>query len=156
MIVNEYKKSIYNFVMVFFFPFSSVQMWINPCAQVIFDSDPAPKDVSSPAAVEMMSQAMIRCGGGGGESATQWVLFYFDSFLCLWISSWVFLGFFSNCVCVFLHRGMMDEEGNQFVAYFLPNEDTLRKRKRDMEEEMDYMPEELYDHTNTHQTHCVS
>lgn len=41
---------------------------------------------------------------------------------------------------------MMDEEGNQFVAYFLPNEDTLRKRKRDVEEEVDYMPEDLYDH----------
>lgn len=36
-------------------------MWINPCAQVIFDSDPAPKDISGPAAVDMMSQAMIRC-----------------------------------------------------------------------------------------------
>lgn len=36
------------------------QMWINPCAQVIFDSDPAPKDISAPAGVEMMSQAMIR------------------------------------------------------------------------------------------------
>lgn len=35
-------------------------MWINPCAQVIFDSDPAPKDISAPAGVEMMSQAMIR------------------------------------------------------------------------------------------------
>lgn len=42
-----------------------------------------------------------------------------------------------------LHRGMMDEEGNQFVAYFLPNEDTLRKRKRDFEEGVDYMPEDL-------------
>lgn len=40
----------------------------------------------------------------------------------------------------------MDEEGNQFVAYFLPNEETLRKRKRDVEEELDYMPEELYDY----------
>lgn len=38
-----------------------LQMWINPCAQVIFDSDPAPKDVSGPAGVDMMSQAMIRC-----------------------------------------------------------------------------------------------
>lgn len=42
-----------------------------------------------------------------------------------------------------LYRGMMDEEGNQFVAYFLPNEDTLRKRKRDCDEGMDYMPEDL-------------
>ncbi|XP_030600760.1 RNA polymerase II-associated factor 1 homolog [Archocentrus centrarchus] len=82
--------------------FPDFKMWINPCAQVIFDSDPAPKDMSGPAAVEMMSQAMI--------------------------------------------RGMMDEEGNQFVAYFLPNEDTLRKRKRDCEEGVDYMPEDVYDY----------
>lgn len=38
---------------------------------------------------------------------------------------------------------MMDEEGNQFVAYFLPNEETLRKRKRDCDEGLDYMPEEV-------------
>ncbi|XP_019729945.1 RNA polymerase II-associated factor 1 homolog [Hippocampus comes] len=82
--------------------FPDFKMWINPCAQVIFDSDPAPKDMSGPAGVEMMSQAMI--------------------------------------------RGMMDEEGNQFVAYFLPNEDTLRKRKRDCDEGLDYMPDDLYDY----------
>ncbi|KAL6115965.1 paf1 [Pungitius sinensis] len=82
--------------------FPDFKMWINPCAQVIFDSDPAPKDLSAPAGVEMMSQAMI--------------------------------------------RGMMDEEGNQFVAYFLPNEETIRKRKRDCDEGMDYMPEDLYDY----------
>lgn len=40
----------------------------------------------------------------------------------------------------------MDEEGNQFVAYFLPHEETLRKRKRDVEESMDYMPDDLYVH----------
>ncbi|NXV55496.1 PAF1 factor, partial [Molothrus ater] len=78
------------------------EMWINPCAQVIFDSDPAPKDTSGAAALEMMSQAMI--------------------------------------------RGMMDEEGNQFVAYFLPVEETLRKRKRDQEEDVDYAPEDVYDY----------
>ncbi|XP_028857169.1 RNA polymerase II-associated factor 1 homolog [Denticeps clupeoides] len=82
--------------------FPDFKMWINPCAQVIFDSDPAPKDISGPAGVDMMSQAMI--------------------------------------------RGMMDEEGNQFVAYFLPNEDTMRKRKRDFEEDVDYMPEEVYEY----------
>ncbi|MEQ2192269.1 hypothetical protein XENOCAPTIV_009332 [Xenoophorus captivus] len=82
--------------------FPDFKMWINPCAQVIFDSDPAPKDISGPQGVDMMSQAMI--------------------------------------------RGMMDEEGNQFVAYFLPNEETLRKRKRDCEEGLDYMPEDLYDY----------
>ncbi|NWH98766.1 PAF1 factor, partial [Tichodroma muraria] len=79
-----------------------VGMWINPCAQVIFDSDPAPKDTSGAAALEMMSQAMI--------------------------------------------RGMMDEEGNQFVAYFLPVEETLRKRKRDQEDDVDYAPEDVYDY----------
>ncbi|XP_016349338.1 RNA polymerase II-associated factor 1 homolog [Sinocyclocheilus anshuiensis] len=79
--------------------FPDFKMWINPCAQVIFDSDPAPKDVSAPAGVDMMSQAMI--------------------------------------------RGMMDEEGNQFVAYFLPNEDTMRKRKRDVDEDLEYMPDEV-------------
>ncbi|XP_043086323.1 RNA polymerase II-associated factor 1 homolog [Puntigrus tetrazona] len=82
--------------------FPDFKMWINPCAQVIFDSDPAPKDVSAPAGVDMMSQAMI--------------------------------------------RGMMDEEGNQFVAYFLPNEDTMRKRKRDVDEDVEYMPDEVYDY----------
>ncbi|XP_005987862.1 RNA polymerase II-associated factor 1 homolog [Latimeria chalumnae] len=82
--------------------FPDFKMWINPCAQVIFDSDPAPKDTGGLAAVEMMSQAMI--------------------------------------------RGMMDEEGNQFVAYFLPNEETMKKRKRDFEEEIDYMPDEVYDY----------
>ncbi|KAI7801091.1 RNA polymerase II-associated factor 1-like protein [Triplophysa rosa] len=82
--------------------FPDFKMWINPCAQVIFDSDPAPKDVSAPAGVDMMSQAMI--------------------------------------------RGMMDEEGNQFVAYFLPNEETMRKRKRDAEEDVEFMPDEVYDY----------
>ncbi|KAM9035316.1 RNA polymerase II-associated factor 1 homolog [Sarcophilus harrisii] len=82
--------------------FPDFKMWINPCAQVIFDSDPAPKDTSGSAALEMMSQAMI--------------------------------------------RGMMDEEGNQFVAYFLPVEETMRKRKRDQEEEMDYAPDDVYDY----------
>ncbi|XP_062996897.1 RNA polymerase II-associated factor 1 homolog [Elgaria multicarinata webbii] len=82
--------------------FPDFKMWINPCAQVIFDSDPAPKDTSGSAALEMMSQAMI--------------------------------------------RGMMDEEGNQFVAYFLPVDDTMRKRKRDQDEEMDYAPEDIYEY----------
>ncbi|XP_077174577.1 LOW QUALITY PROTEIN: RNA polymerase II-associated factor 1 homolog [Paroedura picta] len=82
--------------------FPDFKMWINPCAQVIFDSDPAPKDTSGAAALEMMSQAMI--------------------------------------------RGMMDEEGNQFVAYFLPVDETMRKRKRDQDEEMDYAPEDVYEY----------
>ncbi|XP_014677153.1 PREDICTED: RNA polymerase II-associated factor 1 homolog [Priapulus caudatus] len=77
--------------------------WIHPCAQVIFDRDPAPQGISQPAQLEEMSQALI--------------------------------------------RGMMDEEGNQFVAYFLPTEETLKKRKRDQEESIEYNDEEVYDYT---------
>lgn len=36
------------------------QLWKYPCAQVIFDSDPAPTGRSVPAQIEEMSQAMIR------------------------------------------------------------------------------------------------
>lgn len=35
-------------------------------------------------------------------------------------------------------RGMVDEEGNQFVAYFLPSEETTAKRKRDSEANVEY------------------
>ena len=38
----------------------------------------------------------------------------------------------------------MDESGEQFVAYFLPTEETLGKRKRDEEDSADYVPEEEY------------
>ena len=40
----------------------------------------------------------------------------------------------------------MDESGEQFVAYFLPTEETLGKRKRDAEDSADYVPEEEYVH----------
>ena len=60
-------------------------MWKFPCAQVIFDSDPAPQGVLLKDQIEMMSQAMI--------------------------------------------RGVMDESGEQFVAYFLPTDETREKRK---------------------------
>lgn len=42
-----------------------------------------------------------------------------------------------------LYRGMMDEEGNQFVAYFLPTEETMKKRKRDQEEDLEYNDEDV-------------
>ncbi|XP_078675257.1 RNA polymerase II-associated factor 1 homolog [Branchiostoma floridae x Branchiostoma belcheri] len=83
-----------------FFP--DFENWAFPCAQVIFDTDPAPRGKSVPAAVEEMSQAMI--------------------------------------------RGMVDEEGDQFVGYFLPVEETVTKRKREEESEVDYVPEEEYDY----------
>ncbi|XP_064546099.1 RNA polymerase II-associated factor 1 homolog [Drosophila montana] len=68
--------------------------WKYPCAQVIFDSDPAPQGKNVPAQLEEMSQAMI--------------------------------------------RGVMDESGEQFVAYFLPTEPTLEKRR------IDFVAGELY------------
>ncbi|CAN7993197.1 unnamed protein product [Ixodes pacificus] len=43
-------------------------------------------------------------------------------------------------------RGVMDESGEQFVAYFLPTEDTIRKRKRDAEEKVEYMDEDEYEY----------
>lgn len=43
-------------------------------------------------------------------------------------------------------RGVVDESGEQFVAYFLPTEDTMRKRKRDAEEGVEYMDEDEYDY----------
>lgn len=72
-----------------------------------------------------------RCALFGSASKLQTE--FWQTFWCM--ARWVFV--FSFC------RGMMDEEGNQFVAYFLPNEDTMRKRKRDFEEDIDFMPEEL-------------
>uniref|UniRef100_A0A182U7U2 RNA polymerase II-associated factor 1 homolog n=1 Tax=Anopheles melas TaxID=34690 RepID=A0A182U7U2_9DIPT len=76
--------------------------WKYPCAQVIFDSDPAPSGKNVPAQIEEMSQAMI--------------------------------------------RGVMDESGEQFVAYFLPTDDTLEKRRRDLVNETLYEDEEEYEY----------
>ncbi|XP_046813142.1 RNA polymerase II-associated factor 1 homolog [Vespa crabro] len=78
------------------------KLWKYPCAQVIFDSDPAPTGRSVPAQIEEMSQAMI--------------------------------------------RGVMDESGEQFVAYFLPLEETLEKRRRDFTAGIDYADEEEYEY----------
>ena len=44
----------------------------------------------------------------------------------------------------FSHRGMVDESGDQFVAYFLPTEETLGKRKRDAEDGIPYAPDDEY------------
>ena len=37
---------------------------------------------------------------------------------------------------------MVDASGDQFVAYFLPTSDTIKKRKRDQESEQEYTDEE--------------
>lgn len=82
--------------------FPDFEMWKHPCAQVIFDSDPASKDKSVAVQNEEMSQAMI--------------------------------------------RGMVDESGDQFVAYFLPTPETTTKRKRDVEAEVSYGDDDEYDY----------
>lgn len=82
--------------------FPDFQMWAQPCAHVIFDTDPTPRGRGGPAEDEEMSQAMI--------------------------------------------RGMVDASGDQFVAYFLPSKETIRKRKRDQEGETEYMEEEEYEY----------
>ncbi|KRT82764.1 hypothetical protein AMK59_4051, partial [Oryctes borbonicus] len=78
------------------------KLWKYPCAQVIFDSDPAPVGKQVPAQIEEMSQAMI--------------------------------------------RGVMDESGEQFVAYFLPVEETLEKRRQDFVNNISYQDDEEYEY----------
>lgn len=48
----------------------------------------------------------------------------------------------NNVLC----RGVMDESGEQFVAYFLPLEETLEKRRRDFTAGIDYADEEEYEY----------
>lgn len=40
----------------------------------------------------------------------------------------------------------MDESGEQFVAYFLPTEDTLQKRRRDFQNQVVYEDDEEYEY----------
>lgn len=82
--------------------FPDFKLWKYPCAQVIFDSDPAPVGKQMPAQIEEMSQAMI--------------------------------------------RGVMDESGEQFVAYFLPVDETLMKRREDHTNGIAYQDEEEYEY----------
>ena len=57
-------------------------MWKYPCAQVIFDSDPAPAGVSQAQQMEQMGQAMIR----GGKSLPSVNSVLIDDIACL--QSW--------------------------------------------------------------------
>jgi len=77
-------------------------MWKYPCAQVIFDTDPAPAGHNPHMQNDMMAQAMI--------------------------------------------RGVMDESGEQFVAYFLPTNETLEKRQADFRLDQDYKEGEEYEY----------
>ncbi|KAI9561550.1 hypothetical protein GHT06_012509 [Daphnia sinensis] len=85
------------------------KLWKYPCAQVIFDANPAPVDRPTHVQVEEMSQAMI--------------------------------------------RGVMDETGEQFVAYFLPTSETLTKRARDASQSIDYDDNDEYDYKMARQYH---
>lgn len=85
------------------------KVWKYPCAQVMFDANPAPTEKPLQVQIEEMSQAMI--------------------------------------------RGVMDETGEQFVAYFLPTGDTLTKRARDASNGIEYDDEEEYDYKMTRQYH---
>lgn len=46
-------------------------------------------------------------------------------------------------------RGVEDASGEQFVAYFLPTEETIEKRKRDAEVGIPFDPEEEYEYKQT-------
>ena len=50
-------------------------------------------------------------------------------------------------------RGVMDETGEQFVAYFLPTNDTLVKRARDASQSIDYDDNDEYDYKMARQYH---
>lgn len=82
--------------------FPDFENWKYPCAQVIFDFDPAPANKKTVDALEEMSQAMI--------------------------------------------RGVMDESGEQFVAYFLPTDETMGKRRQDFEKCVLYTDDEDYEY----------
>ncbi len=43
-------------------------------------------------------------------------------------------------------RGVMDESGEQFVAYFLPTEETMEKRAKDFTEGKEYDDEQEYEY----------
>ncbi|KAF8567900.1 hypothetical protein P879_04592 [Paragonimus westermani] len=77
-------------------------LWRYPCAQVIFDDDPARKNKSNAEQKEEVNQAMI--------------------------------------------RGMVDESGDHFVAYFLPTESTKQLRRLDAENRIPYTEGAAYEY----------
>ena len=44
-----------------------------------------------------------------------------------------------------LTRGLVDKSGEQFVAYFLPTDETIKKKRRDEENGVDYDADDEYD-----------
>lgn len=51
-----------------------------------------------------------------------------------------------NFDCVHCFSGVMDEQGEQFVAYFLPSEETLEKRRLDLINEVLYEDDQEYEY----------
>ena len=102
-------------------------MWKYPCAQVIFDSDPAPAGVPPAQQNEQMGQAMIR----GGQFVREFI------FPCV---------FQLKLLIPFDMVTVMDESGEQFVAYFLPTDETMAKRAEDMTEGVEYKEDMEYEY----------
>ena len=102
-------------------------MWKYPCAQVIFDSDPAPAGVPPAQQNEQMGQAMIR----GGQFVREFI------FRCV---------FHLKLLIPFDMVTVMDESGEQFVAYFLPTDETMAKRAEDMTEGVEYKEDMEYEY----------
>lgn len=108
--------------------------WKFPCAQVIFDSDPAPTNTNKHdvAQLEEMSQAMIRLVEFPRFTNNNAIYFSYINLLINHNN----LNF----------RGVMDESGEQFVAYFLPTEETLEKRRSDLINEVLYVDDQEYEY----------
>ena len=102
-------------------------MWKYPCAQVIFDSDPAPAGVPPAQQNEQMGQAMIR----GGQFVREFIFRYV---------------FQLKLLIPFDMVTVMDESGEQFVAYFLPTDETMAKRAEDMTEGVEYKEDMEYEY----------
>lgn len=74
--------------------------------------------------------------------------------LCYNLTSWhskltfmcITLSFVFQYMFKFVCRGVMDESGEQFVAYCLPTEDTIQKRRRDITEGIPYMDGDTYEY----------
>ena len=52
----------------------------------------------------------------------------------------------NNLISKLFFRGVMDEAGEQFVAYFLPTDETLAKRRSDQDEGRDYTDDAEYEY----------
>lgn len=54
--------------------------------------------------------------------------------------------FYKILKLTYCFSGVMDESGEQFVAYFLPLDETMEKRRRDFTASIDYADDEEYEY----------